>query len=159
MSLMRWEPMLELESMRRSMDRVMDRMLEHWTPGRALTGLPLLESARGFMPNVEVFTKDSELILSAELPGIAPEEVNIEITEDSVHLIGEMKRAEEVSEDTYFRSERQYGRFDRLVALPERIRQEEAKATFEHGVLTICAPLAEPIKRAQARKLKIEQVS
>ncbi|MEB3330192.1 MAG: Hsp20/alpha crystallin family protein [Candidatus Sericytochromatia bacterium] len=152
MALMRWEPLGELESMR----RMMDRMMEHMGGSRLFGHLPALEGSRAFMPNVEVYTGDNEVVATAELPGLDPEDVEVEITEDAIHLCGECKREEEIREDSYFRSERQYGRFDRTVALPERIKEAEARATFKNGVLTIRAPLAEPQKKAQARKLKIE---
>jgi HSP20 family protein len=152
MAMMRWEPLGELESMR----RMMDRMLENMGGSRLFGHLPSLEGGRTFMPNVEVFTGEDEVVVTAELPGIDPEDVEVEITEDSIHLCGESKREEEIREDTYFRSERQYGRFDRTIALPERIKDAEARASFKNGVLTIRAPLAEPLKKAQARKLKIE---
>jgi HSP20 family protein len=152
MALMRWEPLGELESMR----RMMDRMWEQMSSSRLFGHLPALEGARAFMPNVEVYTGDNEVIATVELPGLDPDEVEVEITEDAIHLCGECKREEEIREDTYFRSERQYGRFDRTIALPERIKEVEATATFKNGVLTVRAPLAEPHKKAQARKLKIE---
>lgn len=152
MTLMRWEPLSDLESMRRVMDRMMDQM----GGGRLFGHLPSLEGGRAFLPSIEVYTGDQEVVVTAELPGIDPKDVEVDITEDAVHLCGEARREEELQEDTYFRSERQYGRFDRIVALPERVKEAEAKASFKNGVLTIRAPLAEPAKRPQAHKLKIE---
>jgi HSP20 family protein len=152
MSMVRWEPLAELDAMRRTMDRLFEQL----NSPRLFGGLPALEGGLGFMPNIEVSTLKDEVVLTAELPGIEPDEVNIEITEDAVHLMGECKRAREVSEDAYWRSERRYGRFDRVVALPNPIKQEAAKAVFSHGLLTIRAPLAEPLKQPQMRRLKVE---
>lgn len=152
MTQMRWEPRSELEAMRRMMDRVMEQM----GSSRLLGLLPSLEGGRAFLPNVEVYTGENEVVVTAELPGIDPKDVEVEITEDAVHLCGESRREEEIQEDTYFRSERQFGRFDRIIALPERVKEEAANATFKNGVLTIRAPLAEPVKRPQARKLSVQ---
>lgn len=155
MSLTRWEPMAELDSMRRTMDRLFEQL----NAGRLFSGMPTLETGLGFMPNIEINTLKDEVVLTAELPGIEPDEVNIEITEDAVHLTGECKRSAEISDDSYWRSERRYGRFDRVVALPNPIKQEAAKAVFSHGLLTIRAPLAEPLKQPQMRRLKVETSS
>lgn len=153
MALTRWEPMAEMDSMR----RLMDRMLEQLGGGRMFGGLPSLEGARGFAPSIEVYATDEEVVVSAELPGMRPEDVNVEITEDAVHLTGEMKKEAEIKEDNYYRTERQYGHFERIVPLPNRIKDDQAKASFKNGVLTIRAPFAEPVKKPQARKLSIEQ--
>lgn len=156
MSIMRWSPLEEMETVRRQMDRLFDQMIGGSTFGRSFAGLPQLESARVFAPNVEVYTTDKEVVIQAELPGIDPKNVNVEITEEAVHLTGELKKEEEIKEDNYYRSERQYGHFERVVPLPNRIKDQEAKATFKNGLLTIRAPLAEEVKKPQARKLKIE---
>lgn len=108
------------------------------------------------MPTVEVYQTDQEVVVKAELPGMQPDGVQVEITEDSVHLSGEFKQEDEIKEDNYFRSERQYGSFERMIPLPNRIKDGEAKASFKHGVLEIRAPLAEEVKRMQPRKLQIE---
>lgn len=153
MALMRWEPMAEMDSMR----RLMDRMMGELGGGRLFAGMPTLEGGRGFAPSVEVYTTEDEVVVSAELPGIRPEDVAVELTEQAVHLSGELKKETEIKEDNYYRTERQYGHFERIVPLPERIKDDQAKATFKHGVLTIRAPFAEPVKKPQARKLQIEQ--
>ena len=141
--------------MRRQMDRMFDQMLGS-SFGRSFGNLPQLEAVRAFVPNVEVYATDKEVVVKAELPGIDPKDVNLEVTEEAIHLTGELKKEEEIKEDNYYRTERQYGHFERVVPLPNRIKDAEAKATFKNGVLTIRAPLAEEVKKPQARKLKIE---
>jgi HSP20 family protein len=148
MNLVRWNPFDEMERMQQDMSRLFGRL--------GMRGGGQLEGVRTPMPNVEVFTTDKEVVAKVELPGMRPEDVEVEITEDSIHLSGEFKQEEEIKEDNYFRSERQYGNFERLVPLPNRIKDGEAKANFKHGILEIRAPLAEEVKRPQARKLQIE---
>lgn len=152
MPMMRWEPLSDLGAMARQLERLMEQV-----SGRGGLGLPHLESATPFIPSVEISTTEKEVILSAELPGIAPEDVEVEISEDMVHICGEMKRETEIQEDMYYRSERQFGHFDRQVPLPERIRAEDAKATFKNGLLTVHAPLAQEIQKRKAHKLQIQQ--
>jgi HSP20 family protein len=154
MALMRWEPMGEIESMRRTMDRMLGQMLGGTS---TLAGLPTLEAGRAFMPSVEVYTTENEVVVKAELPGLEAKDVNVEVLEDAVHLTGDLKKEEEIKEDNYYRSERQYGHFERMIPLPNRVKEGEAKANFKHGVLTIRAPLAEEVKKPQGRKLQIEE--
>jgi HSP20 family protein len=150
MALKRWEPLGELEQMRRQMDRMFGSVF-----GRGLPGLPGLERATTFMPNVEVYETDQDVVVNAELPGMDPKDVSVEITEDSIRLTGELSSSQEIKEDNYFRSERSYGHFERLVPLPNRIKDDEARATFKHGVLTVRAPLAEQVKRTRPHKIEI----
>ena len=150
MSLTAWNPISELEVMRRQMDRMFNQVM---TPGASL---PRWELARPFMPNVDVYTSGKELVVAVELSGFRPEDVTLEATEGALHLAGEVKREEEIKEDNYYRSERQYGSFDRVIPLPYRIKEQEAKATFRNGLLTIRAPLAEELKAPRARKLAID---
>jgi len=155
MALMRWEPMGELESMRRAMDRMFDQMLGGGSLSRM--GLPSLDVGKGFLPSVEVYATDDEVVVKAELPGLDAKDVNVEILEDQIVLTGELKKEEEIKEDNYYRTERQYGHFERAIPLPNRVRDADAKATFKNGVLTIRAPLAEAVKKPQGRKLQIEE--
>ena len=151
MALMRRDPLSEIDAMRRSMDQLFDQMM-----GGGLPGLPKLGMAKAFSPNVEVYTTDADVVIKAELPGLEPKDVDLEITEDAVHLSGDMHKEEEIKEDNYYRSERQYGHFERVIPLPNRVKDDQAKASFKHGVLTIRAPLAEEVKKPQVRKLQIE---
>ncbi|MDB5099195.1 MAG: small heat shock protein Hsp20 [Cyanobacteria bacterium RYN_339] len=147
MNLARWNPLEEMERMQHDMGRLFGRM--------GMRGLPALETNRTLMPTVEVFTTETEVVVKAELPGMQADGVEVEITEDSIHLSGEFKQEEEIKEDNYYRSERQFGSFERMIPLPNRIKDTEAKATFKHGILEIRAPLAEEVKRPTARKLAI----
>lgn len=155
MALMRWEPFSEIESMRRVMDRMFDQVLGGTHAGR-MPGMAQLDFGRAFTPNVEVYQTGNEVVIKAELPGLDPKDVHVEILEDQVMLTGELKQESEIKEDNYFRSERQYGHFERVVPLPNRIKDGEAKASFKNGVLTVRAPLAEEVKKPQSRKLQIE---
>jgi HSP20 family protein len=156
MALMRWEPFSEIESMRRVMDRMFDQVLGGGGGGHRMPGMAQLEFGHVFTPNVEVYQTGNEVVIKAELPGLDPKDVNVEILEDQIMLTGELKQETEIKEDNYYRSERQYGHFERVIPLPNRVKDSEAKATFKHGVLTIRAPLAEEVKKPQGRKLEIE---
>lgn len=156
MGLVRWSPFEEMEVMRRQMDRMFDSMLGGPSVSRGFAGLPQLQGMQAFVPNIEVYTTEKEVVVKAELPGIDSKDLDIEVTAEVARLSGELKREEEVKEDNYYRTERSYGRFERVVPLPNRVKDAEAKASFKNGVLTIRAPLAEEVKKPQGRKLQIE---
>lgn len=151
-NLVRWEPIGELDAMRRVVDRVFNQMFTSplLGPSRAAEGA-------GRLPTVEVYTTDTHVMVKAELPGIDPSQVHVDVMEDAVFLSGELNREDEIQEDNYYRSERQYGHFERQIPLPNRVKEGEAKATFKHGLLTIALPLAEAIKKPAARRLDIQE--
>ncbi|MBM3267469.1 MAG: Hsp20/alpha crystallin family protein [Candidatus Sericytochromatia bacterium] len=151
MALMRWEPLQELDRMRREMERMFDRV----APRITFAPLPT-RTAPMFMPDVDVCVTDKEVLIKANLPGIEPDKVNVEVTRDRLNLSGRMERAEEVEEEGYFVSERQYGEFSRSIDLPEFIKEDQAKATFKDGVLTIRAPRLEEGRPERGRKIPIE---
>lgn len=155
MSMTTWNPINELEAMRQQIDRAFHQI---WRGGKSghhrseTSGVGLLQ------PAVEVFTPDEKtLVAQVELPGLHAEDVTVEVSEDGLYVAGEFRRQSSIDEDAYYRTERLYGRFERHIPLPYPIRDTEAKASFKHGLLSVRAPLAEPVKRAQARKLTIER--
>lgn len=117
---------------------------------RMLPGVPMKSQ---FLPAVEAFTKDKNLVLRAELPGIDPKDVELTIVGDQLILKGEKKEEQKVEEkDLYFR-EICRGRFERMFTLPEGVRADQIKAQFVNGVLEVILP-AETIQ-AQ-KKIPIE---
>lgn len=88
-------------------------------------------------PPVEMFERDGELIVRADLPGIKKDEVKIEITDRHLTIEGERKDEREEKGAGFYRSERSYGSFCREIALPEGVRTQNAKAKFKNGVLEI----------------------
>jgi HSP20 family protein len=80
---------------------------------------------------------------------VAPEEVDLSITGETLTIRGDRKRAEGVSEESYRRQERQFGRWTRTVTLPDRVNSTNVSATFANGVLTVTLPKAEEAKPRQ----------
>jgi len=138
MALTRWEP----SGMRSLRDQI-NRMFED-----VMT--PALRGMQG--PAVDVFQRDNEIVVEAELPGLDIKDVEINATENMITLQGTAQRESEVKEENFFRSERRWGTFFRSLELPTPIEPEQAKASFKNGVLTVRAPLA---AGAKPRKVKI----
>lgn len=104
-------------------------------------------TGRGFRPAVEVQETESSYIIRAEVPGMKKEDLSIEVKGHSLVLSGEKRERREEKGRGTFRSEIQYGAFERSFYLGETINPEEIDAEFKDGVLTIMVPKREREKR------------
>jgi HSP20 family protein len=131
----------------------MDRMFEDFGVGRRWTQPWSRQTgAEMWAPDVEVFQKNDELTIRADLPGLKREEVTVDITDSDVCIRGERKHEREEEREGYYRSERSYGSFSRVIPLPEGAISDQAKASFRDGVLEITMP-APPASKG--RRLEI----
>lgn len=108
-------------------------------------------------PAIEVAQRDGVLQVHAELPGLKPEEVKIEVTDDALVIQGERKYEHEENKGGVYRSERRYGQFYREIPLPEGANVEQAKAQFNNGVLEVTLPV--PEQKSNRRTIPIESGS
>jgi HSP20 family protein len=99
-----------------------------------------------FTPSLNVTETDSGYKVSAELPGLKPEEVNVELKEGNLWISGEKKEETEEKGKTFHRIERRHGEFRRMIQLPDAVDEEKVDAKFENGVLTIHVPKSEKVK-------------
>jgi HSP20 family protein len=131
-----------------AMMRRMSEEMDRWFGER--------EGERGvWAPAIEVREQDNNLVIWADLPGLKKEDVKLEITDDGLLIQGERKREhEERSEEGWYRSERSYGHFSRLIPLPEGANIDQAKASFKDGVLEVRVPV--PASRQRRREIPIE---
>jgi HSP20 family protein len=102
-------------------------------------------------PAIDVHQTGDEIIVSASLPGLKAEDVDITITGQTLAIRGEFKADESISRDQYLYRERRYGTFHRQLQLPVRVQGDAATATFEDGVLTLTIPKAEEVKPRQVK--------
>lgn len=107
-------------------------------------------------PDVDISGTEKEYTITAELPGMTEEDISIELKGDSLILKGE-KRQEKKSEDEgYYRVERNYGSFQRVLTVPKDADAENIKAQYSNGVITITLPRkAEAI--TESKKISIEK--
>ncbi|MFN2105354.1 MAG: Hsp20/alpha crystallin family protein [Candidatus Promineifilaceae bacterium] len=129
----------EMEKLRRDMDR----LFEVTTPR-------LARARSGRFPAVDVWANEQEgVIVSAELPGVAPDSIDISVTADTLTISGS-RSPEDLPEDAqYHRRERYCDAFERTVQLPYTVDTEGVEASAENGVLTIMLPRAEAEKPRQ----------
>jgi HSP20 family protein len=133
----------------------MDRMFEDFGLGRRWAR-PFWREARTelWAPDVEVFQKNNELTIRADLPGLKRQDVKVDITDDEICIQGERKHERDEEREGYYRSERGFGSFCRVIPLPEGAITEQAKANFKDGVLEITMP-APPA--ARGRRLEVTE--
>jgi HSP20 family protein len=105
-----------------------------------------------------VSQRGNELVIRADLPGLNADDVIVDVADDAVTIRGERREEHEEEHDGFFRSERAYGSFYRVIPLPEGAIAETAKATFNNGVLEIVVQ-APPRDVSRGRRLEIEGVS
>ena len=147
-----WSP---FRAMQRMADE-MDRMFENFGLGRRWENSPVWGATGAGMwaPEIEVFQKNNELTIKADLPGMKRDDVSIEVADNALTIHGERKREHEEEREGVYRSERSYGSFYRTIPLPEGAITEQAKATFRDGVLEIRMP-APPASKG--RRLEITE--
>jgi HSP20 family molecular chaperone IbpA len=100
-------------------------------------------------PAVDVRREKGNLLVHAELPGLKKEDVKVAITGDLLEIEGERKAETEEKRSGYIHTERNYGKFYRAIALPERANADKASAEFTDGVLTITVPVPEVVRTAK----------
>ncbi len=108
-----------------------------------------------WVPNIEMFYKDENIVVRTELPGLNKEDVKVELVEGALTIEGERKYEKEVTKKGYFTTECSYGTFYRSIPLPEGVKTGEAKAIFKNGVLEVTIP-APALKKEAARRLEIK---
>lgn len=113
-----------------------DRLFDDVGPARGLFNF----GGTSPVPALEFASGDKEYRLTAELPGLKDEDVEISVADGVLTLKGEKREAEEHKEDGYLMSERRYGKFERRVALPDDVDSDKIEAAFKKGVLTITLP-------------------
>ena len=141
MAIVRWEPFRELAALQNEMGRWMSQVAGA-TPG---TGGGNGQSST-WLPAVDVWETEDELVLSFDLPGIPEDKVSVELDENVLTVSGERERTQEHSGDRFYRFERRFGTFSRSVTLPAGVSEESIKADYRDGVLEIRVPKPEEPK-------------
>lgn len=134
MWITRWDPFEEME-------RLTGRFLGGNEP----------KAGQVLAPAVDVFEDDDRIELKAELPGLKPEDVQIDVHDNVLTLSGERRLEREEDREGYRRIERSYGRFSRSFTLPRHVDQDNIRAEMREGVLSLTLP-----KREQQRGRRID---
>lgn len=146
MAIVRWEPFRDLVT---AQDRF-NRLFEG--PFARIFGEEGITSG-AWVPPVDIYEADGNLVLKAELPGVNPDDVEVRIENNTLYLKGERKCEKEVKEENFHRVERSYGSFSRTFTLPQTIDTDKVQAEYKNGVLTLTAPRCE---EAKPKTIKID---
>jgi HSP20 family protein len=133
----------------------MDSLFEDFGLGRGLVSN--LRGLTNWSPRVEVFEREGQLVVRADLPGLNKEDVHAEITDEAIILRGERRQERQEQREGSYLSEVSYGSFYREISLPEGANAENAKATFRNGVLEISLPTSQ--RQSRRRQLEIQDAS
>jgi len=116
--------------------------------GRLFESLEPFKSARQVQnyPPLNLYDAGERYLLSAQLAGMTPADIDLTITGETLTIRGERKRADGVKDDSYRRQERPMGRWARTITLPDRVDSTQVGASFSDGILTVSLPKAEDAK-------------
>jgi HSP20 family protein len=124
MAIIRWQPFSEMETLRRQMDQIFDEMLTQ------------KRDAITWKPAAELEDTDNSLILRLSIPGVEAQDLNIRVTQQVVAISGEKRQENQTENNTSFRSEFRYGKFQRVIPLPVAIENNKVQAQFKDGADT-----------------------
>ena len=126
-TLVRWDPFREITTLQNEMSRLLNTVAGNGGSG----------TTRQWMPAVDAWETDEEVVYAFDLPGIPEDKISIEFEDGSLTVSGERERTQEVSEDRLYRYERRFGSFTRTIALPQGVSEDSIKADYKDGVLEV----------------------
>lgn len=131
--------------------RQIDRLFSDFITDWPLTGrMNLMDRRLGsFVPDVDITETDKEFRVTAELPGMDEKDLEVTYVEGGLTIKGEKREEDEEQRGDFYRSERQFGAFERTIPLPSDVSPDKARASFKKGVLSVTLP-----KTEQARSNK-----
>ena len=147
-SLVRWQPLQELNALQRQMNRTFDDIF-----GRTTSLVPFEGSLSNweFGPPVDIYEDDQRLTFKVEVPGIDEKDIRVEIENNVLAVRGERKLEKDVREENFRRRERHYGVFSRSFTLPSTVDPAKIEANYTRGLLAIHMP-----KSAEAKPKQIK---
>jgi HSP20 family protein len=142
MSLIRWQPLHELDNLRNQMNHLFEELV------RGEREIPFFPKGDiVWSPAVELKETETEVILKAQIPGIDAKDLNVEVSQESVSITGEHREEKKSEEKGFFRSEFRYGKFERLIPLPTPVKNDQIQSEFKNGLLTLTMPKLEKSAR------------
>lgn len=136
MALIRWQPFPEMETLRRQMDQIFDE-------------IAVVNRAQiTWKPAVELQDTEDAIILRAEIPGVEGKDLDIRVTREAVAISGDRDQ----KSDRNFRTEFRYGKFQRVIALPVAVQNDQVQAEFKDGILILTLP---KITEARRKVVKV----
>jgi HSP20 family protein len=148
MNLVRWTPFGDMSLLQNQMNRLFETALQGRTGDATGT--------TGWIPAADIYESDNDLVVTLDLPGIEPKNVDIRVENNVLTIRGERQLGEKQEAESFHRVERFYGVFARSFSLTTSVDTEKIRASYNAGVLTITLPKAEA---AKPRKIQIAAVA
>lgn len=147
MAIIRFDPFRDMTTLRDRMNRLFEDTFAQRGEDK-----DMISSA--WLPAVDIFESDQELVLTAEVPGIEEKDIEISLENNVLSIKGERRLEKETKEENYHRIERSYGTFYRSFTLPNYVDPEKVSATHENGVLKIRMNRKPELKPKKVKILK-----
>jgi HSP20 family protein len=125
-TLVRWEPLREIGALQNEMSRFMNGLHE----GNGRTN-------QSWVPALDVWETENEVVYAVDLPGISEDQISVELDDGALTISAERERAQEESDERFYRYERRYGTFSRTVGVPQGISEGDISADYKNGVLEV----------------------
>src|SRR4028118_2393667 len=124
-----WQPFTEIETIREQLDKAFDGLAAARDNSEA-----------AWIPAVELVDAGDNFVLKAQLPGIDPKNVDVQVTREAISISGERRYENTEEKPGYVRSEFRYGKFHRVLPLPAHIQNDSVQAEYKDGILTLKIP-------------------
>jgi HSP20 family protein len=134
-TLVRWEPFRDIAQMQSEMSRLVNGLFEGGS-----------RTPQAWVPALDVWETENDVVYAFDLPGLAEDEISIEVADDTLTVTGERSRVTQDSGDRFFRYERRHGAFSRAVGLPAGVDESKIAASYVDGVLEVRVPKPEEAK-------------
>jgi HSP20 family protein len=139
-NLSRWDPFQDLLAVQDEMNQVFGRALGRSERSAGET------ATRAWAPALDIAERNDAYVVTVEVPGVKPEELEITLEGGVLTISGERRFESETKEEQYHRIERRYGAFRRSIPLPARVKADAIEASFADGLLQVVVPKAEEAK-------------
>ena len=126
-TLVRWEPFREIATLQNEMSRLMNSFA---AGGNGETG-------RNWVPALDAWETESEIVYALDLPGIPEEKISVELDDGALTITGERERSQEEGDERFYRFERRYGTFSRTFGVPQGVTESAVTADYKNGVLEV----------------------
>ncbi|GAB6078022.1 Hsp20/alpha crystallin family protein [Hydrogenobaculum acidophilum] len=136
-----WNPFSELEKVKAEFDNLFQNLLPTVYSGTDMA----------VVPAIDIYETDKEVVVKAEVPGVKKEDIEVSVKDNVLYIKGEKKEEKEENTEAVHKVERVYGKFERMITLPQNIKTQEAKAEYKDGVLEIRFP-----KKEESQSTKID---
>ena len=138
-TLVRWDPLRDVASLHTELGRLMNGIFE----------APAGRQVQAWVPTLDVWEGDDSVTYAFDLPGIAQDDISIEVEDGVLTVSAKREQSEEIDTERFHRLERRYGTFSRAVGLPQGVTEEEIKASYKDGVLEVVVP--KPVQQKPKR--------